>query len=27
MNIVREELCAEKSEEAELVAHRPTAPR
>ena len=27
MNIVREELCAEKSEDAELVSHRPTAPR
>jgi carbon storage regulator len=27
MNIVREELCAEKSEETELVSHRPTAPR
>ena len=30
MNIVREELCVEKVEktdEAELVSHRPTAPR
>ena len=27
MNIVRKELCAEKTEEAELVSHRPTAPR
>ncbi|NQV25118.1 MAG: carbon storage regulator [Rhodopirellula sp.] len=27
MNIVREELCAEKSAEADLVTHRPTAPR
>lgn len=27
MNIVREELCAEKGDEAELVSHRPTAPR
>lgn len=27
MNIVREELCAEKSDEADLVSHRPTAPR
>ncbi|MDA0283212.1 MAG: carbon storage regulator [Planctomycetota bacterium] len=27
MNIVREELCVEQSGEAELVSHRPTAPR